>query len=93
MKYIKKTSEDVAEDIVYGWYSNTRGKHIEAKGVISCLRIRIIERLLKQCVDEEYAHELAFKAIGKWAEECSGLDSANPFVMECLVVHVSNVIK
>jgi len=93
MDFIKKSPEDVAEDIVYGWYSNTRHKSIESKGVISSLRLRITGRLLKQGVNDKLAHDLAFSAINQWVMECSGLETSNPVVMECLVAHVSNVIK
>lgn len=93
MEYIKKNPTDIAEDIVCRWYSNTRGMDINNKGVILSLKALLVNRLKKQGVDPLIADRMAGDTIIKWGTECEGIPSENINVMECLMVHVSNLIK
>lgn len=93
MEYIRKNSLDIAEDIVCRWYSNTRGMDVHNKGVILSLKVILVHRLVNQGVDAEVANRMAGDAIIRWAEECEGIPVENINVMECLMVHVSNLIR
>ena len=90
---IKKDKLDIAEDIVYGWYSVTRDKHIEDKGVIVALQTRIIYRLISQGVDPKIAKDLSVRAIDEWARFAEGRECSDLRVMESLVEAVSKVVR
>ena len=90
---IKKDKLDIAEDIVYGWYSVTRDKNIEDKGVIVALQTRIIHRLMSQGMDPKIAKDLSIRAIDEWARFAEGKECSDLPVMESLVEAVSKVVR
>lgn len=93
MEYIRKNSLDIAEDIVCRWYSNTRGMDVNCKGVILSLKAILVHKLVRQGVDNEVANRLSGDAIIRWSEECEGIPVENINVMDCLIIHVSNLLR
>ena len=81
---MNKTKVDIAEDVVFRWFSITRNLSIERPSVIRCLRVGIALALLKSGYHQEQAQIKTQEIIQSWANECDGLEANHPSAIQVL---------